>query len=346
MAVCLCVGGSAVVAFLGQSDVNIMDQGIVVNGTINTTGFDWNGTNALLADHVFGPPLAYDQVGKNSSGNHSHHPSKYGVASIVTIPTKNASTKNSSVTWCTASCNALASCDAITVHMANASCARYTCTTPCSVLNVTTPVATDFSELVRATASENTAGGYAWCLGSVLLYAAYEVVYKKCVVKQNKQPCVRRNFTNGMLVWGRRQNSPKPSFIALCCPVLPLSSFLFFGSNVRGIYRASMALRTLSHQPQVRDRRQRPSPHCQQPTVPWLDRSNDVGAGVAPLLYLERCWVGNQRNARRSMAVGVHCDHRCLRHFVQPVLAPDHRADLATFHLGRYDFGDSNINAG
>jgi len=192
MAVCLCVGGSAVVAFLGQSDPNIMDQNVVVNGTINITGFDWNATSSSAAllpslsssshqETAFGP-FGYDQFG-NSNG--TKIPSKYGVASVVMVPAANATTKNSTVAWCAASCNKLSSCDAITVHTANASCARYTCTAPCSVLNVATPVATDFSELIRASASENTAGGYAWCLGSVVLYAAYEVVYKKYVTDSN-----------------------------------------------------------------------------------------------------------------------------------------------------------------
>lgn len=193
MAVCLCVGGSAVVAFLGQSDPNIMDQSVVVNGSINITGFDWNASSSSVFlspesssdENTFGPIIG--QVGVDGAshgygtGNGTKVPSKYGVASIVSIPPANATTKNSSITWCVANCNTLSSCDAITVHTANSTCARYTCTAACSVPNVTSAVVSDFSELVRAASEENTAGGYAWCLGSVVLYAAYEVVYKKYV---------------------------------------------------------------------------------------------------------------------------------------------------------------------
>jgi hypothetical protein len=98
---------------------------------------------------------------------------------MVAIPAAKQKTYKDAAAWCKTDCLGLDTCDAFTIHMKNFTCARYQCVAPCFV--DTQIEETDFSELVRAASSENTLGGYAWCLLSVLTYAGYEVYFKKCV---------------------------------------------------------------------------------------------------------------------------------------------------------------------
>ena len=88
---------------------------------------------------------------------------------------------------CKKLCNQLTqdegTCDAFTLSTPPATAEDYNCTLwSCGGGGCQkTPMAGMDTELLHAVEAKNTPTGYAWCLASVVLYAAYEVLYKKFV---------------------------------------------------------------------------------------------------------------------------------------------------------------------
>jgi len=160
-AVALCVGGSAVVALLGAIDPNQMTADKLYQ---NTTIEVLNGmnTSSQLAASVGGDPSTPADLA--------------GLANFGPLATS-----------CYDICDGMA-CDAFSaVRRANSTVAqRWNCTLYSCGSGGCTPTS-DYSgpasvaELLKPVKEENTPTGYAWCLASVVLYAAYEVLYKKYV---------------------------------------------------------------------------------------------------------------------------------------------------------------------
>lgn len=172
-AVFMCIGGSAAVAFLGAAPT--MDPVTWFNNSI----IDPNSGGARIVKTLTDSNLT---AGMCVTACKEYTPPSDGRAGIGMMTFERLNGVDSVPGQCLNG-TTVASCDAVTFLAdentpQTVACELWQCD-PCGYLTNATRGSAEAGHSAELTHSQQTAGGYIWCLVSVILYAAYEVLYKK-----------------------------------------------------------------------------------------------------------------------------------------------------------------------